>query len=116
LISIIKQTANLRSDSSLENAPAAQLGQMTFGRKIGGNGTKREHNYGAQKPRQLSSDDVHKLEGDESRRVQLLEAQNQAAYYTIGSFLILSNHQCRSKGLPMATALKEVANCSQEAP
>jgi hypothetical protein len=23
------------------------FGQMTFGRKIGGNGTKREHNYGA---------------------------------------------------------------------
>jgi hypothetical protein len=57
----------------------------------------------------------HKLEGDESRRVQLLEAQNQAAYYTIGSFLILSNHQGRSKGLPIATALKEGANCSQEA-
>jgi hypothetical protein len=31
------------------------FGQMTFGRKIGGNGTKSEHNYGAYKPRRLSS-------------------------------------------------------------
>jgi len=51
----------------------------------------------------------------EQKGYQLLEAQNQAAYYTVGSFLILSNHQGRSKGLPMATALKEGANCSQEA-
>jgi hypothetical protein len=42
----------------------------------------------------------HKLEGDESRRVQLLEAQNQAAYYTIGSFSDMVVKSPRPKQVP----------------
>ena len=72
---------------------------MTFGRKIGGNGTKSEHNYGAYKPRRLSSSMFISKREMNRDGYQLLEAQNQAAHYTIGSFLIWwSNHQVRSKG------------------
>jgi hypothetical protein len=72
---------------------------MTFGRKIGGNvtegnGTKREQivalgSHGGSLPSCLIRE-----EGDKSRS------------------LLLSNHNAESKGLPMATALKEEANCS----